>query len=102
MNQLDDPIPISALQHAVFCLRQAALIHVERLWTDNRLTAEGSVLHEAAHDPGREPGVPYGALPRFLSPAEGSISLASPISSNSAPVTTAVKLHSRSSTSAAK
>jgi len=53
MNQLDDPIPISALQHAVFCLRQAALIHVERLWTDNRLTAEGSVLHEAAHDPGK-------------------------------------------------
>ncbi|MBN8912889.1 MAG: CRISPR-associated protein Cas4 [Rhizobiales bacterium] len=53
MNQLDEPIPISALQHAVFCLRQAALIHVERLWTDNRLTAEGSVLHEATHDPGK-------------------------------------------------
>lgn len=53
MNQLDDPIPISALQHAVFCLRQAALIHVERLWEDNRFTAEGSVLHEAAHDPGK-------------------------------------------------
>lgn len=53
MLQLDDPIPISALQHAVFCLRQAALIHVEQLWDDNRLTAEGSVLHEAAHDPGK-------------------------------------------------
>lgn len=53
MLQLDDPIPISALQHAVFCLRQAALIHVEQLWEDNRLTAEGSVLHEAAHDPGK-------------------------------------------------
>ncbi len=50
---LDNPIPISALQHAVFCLRQAALIHVEQLWADNRLTAEGSVLHEAAHDPGK-------------------------------------------------
>ncbi|WP_020087238.1 CRISPR-associated protein Cas4 [Hyphomicrobium zavarzinii] len=53
MPDLDDPIPISALQHAIFCLRQAALIHVERLWEDNRFTAEGSVLHEAAHDPGK-------------------------------------------------
>jgi CRISPR-associated exonuclease Cas4 len=41
----DDPIPISALQHAVYCLRQAALIHVERLWEENRFTAEGRVLH---------------------------------------------------------
>jgi CRISPR-associated exonuclease Cas4 len=24
----DNPIPISALQHAVYCLRQAALIHI--------------------------------------------------------------------------
>lgn len=46
------PIPISALQHAVFCLRQAALIHVERLWAENQQTAEGRVLHEAAHEPG--------------------------------------------------
>lgn len=53
MPELDDPIPISALQHAVFCLRQAALIHIEQLWEDNRFTAEGSVLHEAAHDPGK-------------------------------------------------
>lgn len=40
-----EPIPISALQHAVFCLRQAALIHLERLWAENRFTAEGDVLH---------------------------------------------------------
>lgn len=53
MPDLDDPIPISALQHAVFCLRQAALIHIERLWEENRFTAEGRVLHEAAHDPSR-------------------------------------------------
>jgi CRISPR-associated exonuclease Cas4 len=52
MQDLDDPIPLSALQHAVFCLRQAALIHIERLWEENRFTAEGRVLHEAAHDPG--------------------------------------------------
>lgn len=48
---LDDPIPLSALQHAVYCLRQAALIHIERLWEENRFTAEGRVLHEVAHEP---------------------------------------------------
>jgi CRISPR-associated exonuclease Cas4 len=49
MVDLDDPIPISALQHAVYCLRQAALIHIERLWEENRFTAEGGVMHGAAH-----------------------------------------------------
>ena len=48
-----DPIPLSALQHAVYCLRQAALIHLERLWEENRLTAEGTVLHLASDDPTR-------------------------------------------------
>lgn len=42
----EDPIPVSAVQHAVYCLRQAALIHIERMWEDNRFTAEGEVLHE--------------------------------------------------------
>ena len=40
-----EAIPLSALQHAVYCLRQAALIHLERLWAENRFTAEGQVLH---------------------------------------------------------
>lgn len=53
-DELDpDPIPISALQHAVYCLRQAALIHVERLWEENRFTAEGRVLHETVDAPGQ-------------------------------------------------
>ncbi len=43
-----EPIPLSALQHAVYCLRQAALIHLERLWAENRFTAEGDVLHAVA------------------------------------------------------
>ena len=43
-----EPIPLSALQHAVYCLRQAALIHIERVWADNRFTAEGHVLHAVA------------------------------------------------------
>jgi CRISPR-associated exonuclease Cas4 len=57
--ELDDPIPLSALQHAVYCLRQAALIHVERLWEENRFTAEGRVLHDVAHEPAnrRRPGL---------------------------------------------
>ncbi|WP_237155133.1 CRISPR-associated protein Cas4 [Oryzibacter oryziterrae] len=47
-----EPIPLSALQHAVYCLRQAALIHLERLWEENRFTAEGHVLHVVADKPG--------------------------------------------------
>lgn len=43
-------LPISALQHWLFCPRQCALIHVERLWSENHLTAEGRVLHERADE----------------------------------------------------
>ena len=42
----DDLIPISALQHYLYCPRQCALIHVERLWAENRQTAEGRLLHK--------------------------------------------------------
>lgn len=45
MDREEEPMPISALQHVVYCARQAALIHVERQWADNRFTAEGDVLH---------------------------------------------------------
>ncbi len=47
-----DPIPISALQHYLYCPRQFALIHLERLWAENAQTAQGRVLHERA-DSGR-------------------------------------------------
>lgn len=47
-----DLLPLSALQHLRFCPRQCAFIHIERLWVENRLTAEGRVLHETAHEPG--------------------------------------------------
>ncbi len=46
-----DPIPLSALQHAIYCLRQAALIHLERVWAENRFTAEGQVVHATANLP---------------------------------------------------
>jgi CRISPR-associated exonuclease Cas4 len=45
-----DLLPLSALQHLLFCPRQCALIHVERLWEENRWTAEGRVLHKKAHE----------------------------------------------------
>jgi CRISPR-associated exonuclease Cas4 len=45
----DDLIPISALQHALFCMRQFALIHLEGAWAENLWTAEGRVLHERVH-----------------------------------------------------
>ena len=45
----DDLLPISALQHLLFCERQCSLIHVEGLWNENQLTAEGRHLHERAH-----------------------------------------------------
>lgn len=54
MYSEDDLLPISALQHLVFCERQCALIHVERLWAENRLTVEGQVLHNKAHDNSHE------------------------------------------------
>lgn len=51
MFQEDELLPISALQHFVFCPRRAALIHLEGLWAENRFTVEGRHLHERAHDP---------------------------------------------------
>lgn len=51
-----EPIPLSAVQHAVYCLRQAALIHLERLWAENRFTAEGDVLHAVADKGGSRKG----------------------------------------------
>ncbi len=47
----DEPIPLSALQHYLYCPRQCALIHVEQLWAESRHTAEGRVLHERADKP---------------------------------------------------
>lgn len=55
----DALIPLSALQHHLFCARQCALIHVEGLWAEDVATAEGRLLHERA-DAGRgetRPGV---------------------------------------------
>lgn len=50
----DDLLPLSALQHLIFCERRAALVHIEGLWAENTATLEGTHLHEKAHDPGHE------------------------------------------------
>lgn len=46
---INEFIPISALQHILFCERQWALIHLERVWVENRLTAEGRLMHKNVH-----------------------------------------------------
>ncbi len=47
----DELLPLSGLQHFLFCRRQWALIHVERQWQDNVLTVEGHLMHKRVDDP---------------------------------------------------
>lgn len=47
----DEMIPLSGIQHFMFCERQWALIHLECQWQENFLTAEGALLHERVDDP---------------------------------------------------
>lgn len=49
-----DPIPISALQHWMYCPRQCALIHVEQVFADNVHTARGNAVHALVDEPGYE------------------------------------------------
>lgn len=55
----DALVPLSALQHYLFCPRQCALIHVEQLWAEDAATAEGQLLHAKADAarPETRPGV---------------------------------------------
>ena len=47
----EDLLPISGIQHFLFCRRQWALIHIENQWKENQFTAEGHILHEQVDDP---------------------------------------------------
>jgi CRISPR-associated exonuclease Cas4 len=47
-------LPISALQHLLFCERQWGLIHLEQIWIDNQLTMEGNYLHKNVDTPDQE------------------------------------------------
>ncbi len=44
-----EPIPLSRLAHAGFCLRRAALITNEQLWQENADTAKGRDEHRRVH-----------------------------------------------------
>jgi CRISPR-associated exonuclease Cas4 len=50
----DDLVPLSALQHFIFCPRQCALIHLEQTWEENRFTAEGRLQHKRVDTGGSE------------------------------------------------
>jgi CRISPR-associated exonuclease Cas4 len=47
-------IPLSALNHFLFCPRRAALIHVEGIFEDNHHTLRGDIVHEHADLAGYE------------------------------------------------
>ncbi len=47
-----DLVPLSALQHYVYCPRQCALIHVEQAWSENIYTLRGTRAHERVDDAG--------------------------------------------------
>lgn len=47
----DEPIPVSALQHYVYCPRQCALIHLEGVWEENLYTLRGRRAHEGVDLP---------------------------------------------------
>lgn len=45
-------IPLSALNHFVFCPRRAALIHAEHEFVENHHTNEGHITHDRVDTPG--------------------------------------------------
>jgi len=47
----DELLPLSGIQHFIFCRRQWALIHIEQQWKENVLTVEGKQLHKRVDDP---------------------------------------------------
>jgi len=49
-----DLVPLSALQHWLYCPRQCALIHVEQVWAENHATADGQVKHTRVNAQGEE------------------------------------------------
>lgn len=51
---MDDPLPISALQHWHYCPRQCALIHLDQAFDENVHTLRGGAVHRQVDDPGVE------------------------------------------------
>lgn len=49
---IEPSIPIAALEHAAYCRRQWALIHVDRYFADNDDTVKGHIAHERVDEEG--------------------------------------------------
>lgn len=69
-----DAIPLSALQHWLYCPRQCALIHNEQVWAENRFTAEGQLLHKKANE-GPEEHRTAGSILRHLNVSSETLGL---------------------------
>jgi CRISPR-associated exonuclease Cas4 len=54
MPDSESPIPLSALQHYVYCPRQCALIHIEQAFAENVFTLRGQAVHRQVDTPGYE------------------------------------------------
>jgi CRISPR-associated exonuclease Cas4 len=50
----DGLLPLSALNHLLYCERRCALIHIEGVFIENVYTLEGSLAHQATDTPGYE------------------------------------------------
>ncbi|MCY9511428.1 CRISPR-associated protein Cas4 [Paenibacillus larvae] len=51
LNDEDNYLMLSGIQHFQFCKRQWALIHIEQQWEENVRTIEGQHLHRNADNP---------------------------------------------------
>ena len=50
MENADDYLAISGIQHFCFCRRQWALIHLEHQWAENIRTIDGKLEHKRCHN----------------------------------------------------
>lgn len=50
----EELLPLSALQHLVYCERRAALVHIEGVWNESVATVQGAQMHERADEPSSE------------------------------------------------
>ena len=50
MENAEEYLLLSGIQHFCFCRRQWALIHLEQQWQENLRTAEGRLDHARCHD----------------------------------------------------
>lgn len=51
LDQANEPVMISALEHYSYCPRQCALIHLDQSWDDNQFTVRGTARHERVDQP---------------------------------------------------